>query len=79
MRQWYNDNTKRTKPTENQLRILKLYAFCQKIQQRASGLGESAVGVTYLSTIMYPKNCCILPLKVAATLLIGSRKGATGA
>ena len=27
-----NDNTKRLKPKENQLGILIIYAFCQKIQ-----------------------------------------------
>ena len=32
MRQKYNDNTKRPKPKENKLGILKIYAFCQKIQ-----------------------------------------------
>ena len=31
MRQRYNDNTKRPKPKENKLGILKIYAFCQKI------------------------------------------------
>ena len=41
MRQRYN-NTKRPKPKENQLGILKIYPLCQKIQQRASGPGESA-------------------------------------
>ena len=45
MSQRYNDDTKRPKSKENQLEILKIYAFCQNIQQRASGLGESAVGV----------------------------------
>ena len=54
MRQRYNDNTKRLKPKENQLGILKMYPFHQKIQQRASGLGESAAGVTYLSMRMHP-------------------------
>ena len=37
----YSDNTKRPKSKENQLGILKIYAFCQKIQQRASGSGEN--------------------------------------
>ena len=32
---------KKPKSKENQLGILKIYAFCQKIQQRASGPGES--------------------------------------
>ena len=37
----YNDNAKRPKPKENQLGILKIYTFCRKIHQRASGPGES--------------------------------------
>ena len=41
--------------------------------------GESAAGVTYLSMRIHPKSCCIFPLKVSATLLNGSRKGAVGA
>ena len=49
MSQRYHDNINRQKPKENQLGILKIYAFCQKIQQRASGPGESAAWVTYLS------------------------------
>ena len=32
---------KKPKSKENQLGILKIFAFCQKIQQRASGPGES--------------------------------------
>ena len=48
MRKRYNDNTKRPKPKENKLGVLKTYAFCQKIQQKASGPGESAAGITYL-------------------------------
>ena len=36
----------------------------------------SSVGVTYLSFRMHLKSCHIFPLKVAATLLSGSRKGA---
>ena len=32
---------KKPETKENQLGILKIYAFCQKIQQRASGPGES--------------------------------------
>ena len=48
MNQRYNDSTERPKPKENQLGILKIYAFYQKIQQNASGLGESAAAVTYL-------------------------------
>ena len=40
----HNDNAERPKPKENQLGILKIYAFCQKIQQSASGPGESIAG-----------------------------------
>ena len=40
MRQIYNDNTKKPKPKENQLGILKIYAFCLKIQQKTSDPGE---------------------------------------
>ena len=39
---------------------------------------ESAAGVSYLSMRKHPKNCHIFPLKVATTLLSGSRKGTTG-
>ena len=39
------DNTNRPKPEENQLRILKIYAFCRKIQQRVSRPEESAAEV----------------------------------
>ena len=41
--------------------------------------GESAAGVTYLSMRIHLKSCHISPLKLSATLLIGSRKGAVGA
>ena len=57
---------------------LKIYAFHQKIQQRVSGPGESTAGVTYLSMRMHPKSYCIFLLKVVATVLTGSRKGAVG-
>ena len=46
MSQRYNYNTKRLKLKENQQMILKIYVFCQLIQQRASGPGESAAGVS---------------------------------
>ena len=48
MSQRYNANIKRVQPEGNQLGILKIYAFCRNIQQRALGPGESAAGVTYL-------------------------------
>ena len=37
MSQIYNDNTKRPKLQDIRLRILKIYAIYQKIQQRISG------------------------------------------
>ena len=76
MSQRYNDNTKRPKSKENQLEILKIYAFCQKIQQRASGLGESAVGVLIYLWEYNRKVAASSPLEGAATLLSGSWKGA---
>ena len=42
-----NDNTKRPKPKETQLGILKIYVFCQKIQQRALGPGVGYVGLCW--------------------------------
>ena len=77
MRQRYNNNTKRTKPKENQLGILKCTHFARKISRRPQ-VQESTAGITYLSMRMHPKNCRIFPLKVATTLLSGSRKGTTG-
>ena len=41
--------------------------------------GESTAGVTYLSMRIHTKSYCIFPLKVSATLLNGSRKGAVEA
>ena len=54
--------------------MLKIYAFCWKIQQRSSGQGESAAGVRYLYMTIHPKSCQIFPLKVAATLLSVQRR-----
>ena len=45
-----------------------------EVQQKASGPGESAVGVANLSMRIHPKSCHIFPLKVATTLLSVSRK-----
>ena len=78
MSQRYNTTQKKTqkaKAERKSARGLKNYAFCQKIQQRASGPGESAAGVTYVSIRIHPKSCRIFPQKVtaAATLLSGSR------
>ena len=38
----YNGFIKKPKSEENQLGILKIYTFCQKIQQKALGAGQSA-------------------------------------
>ena len=46
MSQTYYDNIKKPKLPDTQLWILKIYAFCQKIQQRASCPEESIAGVT---------------------------------
>ena len=79
MSQRYNDNTKRSQRKENQPRILKIYVFYWKIQERGSGQGDRAAGVTYLSMRISRKSCCIFCLKITTTLLGGSRKGAVGA
>ena len=47
MSQTNNDNIKRPKLQGTLLGILKTYAFCQKLQRRASGSGESTAGVTW--------------------------------
>ena len=78
MSQRYNDKTKRPKSQDAQLGILKIYTFCQKIQQRALVLGDSGAGVTYLPMRIHLKSCHI-SLRVAATLHNGSRKVAVGA
>ena len=46
MSQTYNDSIKRSKPQDTRLGIIKIFAFCWKIQQRKSGSGESAAVVT---------------------------------
>ena len=79
MSQRYNDNTKRPQLIQNQPGILKIYVFCQKIQHSGSSPGDSTTEVVYLSMKIHPKSCSIFPLKVAATLLSGSRKGKVGA
>ena len=55
MSQRYKGNIKRPKPQDTQLGISRVYAFCRKIQQRASSPGESTGGVMYLSLGIYPK------------------------
>ena len=78
MSQRYNDKTKRPQMKGNQPGILKIYVFCQKIQQTCSSPGDSAAGVTYLSMRIHLKSSYIFPLKVATTLLCSSRKGTVG-
>ena len=48
MSQTCNDKIKKPKPQDTQLWIIQIYAFCQKIQQRASGPGEGTAGVKLL-------------------------------
>ena len=79
MSQRDNDNTKRLQLKENQPGIIKIYVFYLKFQHFSLGPGDNTAGVTYLSMRIHPKTCCIFPLKVAATLLSGSRKGTVGA
>ena len=45
MSRTYNDNMKSPEPQDIPLGILKTYMFCQKLQLRASGSGESITGV----------------------------------
>ena len=52
----YNDKTKRLKPQDTQSEVSKIYSFCWKIYQGASGPGKSAAGVTYQSLRIYPKS-----------------------
>ena len=77
MSQRYNGNTKRPKPQDTQLRILKFYGFSRKIQQKASGPEEGAAGVTYPSMRIPLKSCHIFPLKVFTTSLSGSKKNSS--
>ena len=83
MSQIYNDNTKRSKPKENQLAILGTSSgeFMHSVGNSTESLGsrrECCWG--YVSVFENtPKSCCISPLKVATTLLGGSGKGAVGA
>ena len=53
MSQIYSDNIKKPKPQDI---LLTIYAFYWKIQQRASGPGESTAGVTlYLPLRIQPQ------------------------
>ena len=45
MSQTYYDNIKKPKLQDTQLGILKIYTFCQNIQQRALCPRESTAGV----------------------------------
>ena len=85
MSQRHNDNPIRLTVKQNQPGILKIYTFCQKIQQRAVGPGESTVGVTvsiyvesiYLSTEYTWKvaACCPLPPLKILTILLSISSG----
>ena len=56
MSQTYYDNIKKPKLQDTLLGILKIYAFCQNIQQRALCPRESTAGVKqYLPLRIYPK------------------------
>ena len=83
MSQIYNDNTKRPKLKENQLGILRILSreFTHFAGNSAEGLGSRRERCWdyYLSLRIRPKSCYIFPLKVAATLLSGSGKGAVEA
>ena len=59
--------------------VIKIYAFCRKIQQRASGPGMRALLGLRIYLSIHPKNCRIFPLNVATTLLSVLWKGAVGA
>ena len=54
MSQQYNHNSKRPKPQDTQLGILKLYIFPEN---SALGPWESAVGVTCPSMRLHLKSC----------------------
>ena len=74
-----NGNTKSPELQEIQLGILGTSAReFMHFAGNSAGPEESAAGVTYLSMRIHPKSCCIFPLKVATTLLSGSRKGLIG-
>ena len=63
------DNTNRPKPKGSQ----KFMHFAGKFS-RGPWVQESTARVMYLSMRIHPKSCYIFPIKVAATLLSGSRK-----
>ena len=76
MSQSYKGNTKRPKLKQNQLGILRIYAFCQKIQQRA---GESTAAVPIFVWEYNWKVAACSPPKLAITLFSVSWKGTVGA
>ena len=68
---------KKTKAKRESARDLK--NLCILPENSAEDLrSRRALLVSHLSMRMHPKNCHIFPLKVATTLLSGSRKGTTG-
>ena len=78
MGQAYNDSTKRPKPKENQLGILRISTreFMHFARNSAYGLGSRRKRYWgYVNS----KSSQIFFLNVVATLLTGSRKGTVGA
>ena len=73
--QRYNDNTKRPKSKENQPGIFKIIL----LENSAEGLGSRREHCWGYISIYTGEKLPQLPLKVAATLLSGSRKGPVGA
>ena len=83
MSQTYDDNTKGSKPKENQLGILPISSrlFTHSVGNSARGLGSGRErNRGYISIFENTsKSCRISPLKVAVTLLSGSGKWVVGA
>ena len=82
MSQTHNDNTKKPESKENQLGILGISSreFTDSVGNLAEGLRSRRALQRCISIFENtPKSCCISPLKVAATLLSGSGKGAVEA
>ena len=83
MSQIYNDNTKRPNLKENQPGILGISSreLMHFAGNSAEGLGSRRECCWDYASVFenHPKRCYTFPLKVAATLLSGSWKGAVGA
>ena len=74
MRKRSTNNTKRLKPKENQLRILKIYAFCQKTEQKTSGLGEHCWCYVSIYDNAPKKNVASSHLKLPQLYLVVQRR-----